>query len=85
MGKAEALAKNRGCLDGSPILSRQEIRSCQNDTLNGGRKPAIGQISSAAEQLLQEERVAAGAFDALVGECGNVDEAPRDRPSVGGR
>jgi hypothetical protein len=35
--------------------------------------------------LFQEQRIAAGTLDALIGECRNVDEAPRDRPRIGRR
>jgi hypothetical protein len=66
--KAEALAKDGGCLDSATILGREEIRAGQDDTLNGDRKPSIGEVDRAAEQLLQEQRVAASALDALISE-----------------
>jgi hypothetical protein len=66
--KAEALAKHGGCLNGATILGREEIGAGQHHALNGDGKPSIGEVARAAEQLLQKQRVAAGTFDALIGE-----------------
>ena len=85
VGKAEALAEDRGCLNRATILGRQQIGTGQHDALNGCREASVREVAGASEQLLQEQRIAAGTLDALIGERRRIDEAPRDRPRVGRR
>ena len=84
MGQTESLAEDRGRLDGAPVRHGQEVGAGENDILNRARKPAVGEVLGASEQLLEKQRIAARPFDALRRETVGVDETPRDRQGVRG-
>ena len=46
----------------------KQIGTSQHNALNRGRQTSVGQVACAAQQLLQEQRIAARPLDALVGE-----------------
>jgi hypothetical protein len=48
MGKAKALAEDRGCLDGAAILGGKKVGASQHDALNGCGEPFVGQIAGAS-------------------------------------
>ncbi len=82
MGQTEALAEDGRGLDGAPILHRQKIGAGEHDILNRVRKPPVGEVPRASQQLLEEQGIAARPLDALGRETLGVDETPGDRERV---
>ena len=65
MGQTEALAEDGSSLDGAPVLRGQKIGAGEHDILNRTRKPPVGEVPRAPQQLLEEQRIAARPLDAL--------------------
>jgi hypothetical protein len=78
MRQTETLAEDRRRLDGSPILHRQKIGAGEHDILNRVRKPPVGEVPRASQQLLEEQGIAARPLDALGHETLGADETPGD-------
>jgi hypothetical protein len=64
MGQTESLAEDGGGLDGAPVRQGQEVGAGEHDILNRTRKPAVGEVPGASEQLLEKQRIAARPLDA---------------------
>src|SRR5579883_2587582 len=60
----ETLADDRGGLKCTAVGSLKPIHARQNKALDGRRHGICGALLRIAQQLLQEQRVAAGALDA---------------------
>jgi hypothetical protein len=61
----KALADHRGCLQGRLVRDRQVVHARQHQALDRCRQLAGAGLCGIAQKLLQEKRVAAGAFDAF--------------------
>ena len=85
MGQAEALAEDGCSLDRAAVLGRQEVGAGEHDVLNRTRQSTVGEVRGAPEQLLQEQRIAAGSLDALTDESIGADKTSRDRARSAGR
>src|SRR5262245_54249215 len=65
---AEALTEHRGRLQGRLVRRIEPIQSSLDEVLQRARHTRLTALLGMAQELLQEERVAGGPLDALLGE-----------------
>ena len=77
---AEALTEHRGRLQGRLVRRIEPIQSSLDEVLQRARHARLTALLGMAQELLQEERVAGGPLDALLGEpVRRIEDGARQR------